>query len=563
MLEAGDLTERERELVAATEQGEILTCSDLPPEELANSEDPQHVIRAEVIREILRGRLAGEADPHGVRLNGARITGQLDLENLHTKLSLVLKGCVLDNRLVARDARLSTVRLERTQLPAFAAPRLRTEGLLRLRGCVVTSDQDAVNLLGAHIQGNLDFRAAKLTGRAGIALRANGIRVDGNVFLRDGFTATSHETAVYLRGSDIRGSLECSTAHLKSDIESAIDLRASDVGGSVFLRREFTAETSSDEPVIFMSTINIGRELDCTGATLKNSAGPVLTLARGQVRGVVWMRTGFVASGHGTKPAMTLSSATIGGLSCLDAALSNPDGPVLNLVHTTTPWVELPPDFLCSTTTACHRSVITIEGLTYSNLGQSKAADWHQWLHWLRDHTTEYTAQPYQQLATVQRAAGHDAAAREILVAQQRDRRRRGEIGSWWRKAWHAAWGGLAGYGYRPGRIAVALFFMLFVAGGLGVAAGNTSTDDGRRAAIHTPRADQPGSPCSLVEQIGLGIDRGLPLGVTGVRDRCDLNTTSAAGQWYTATIWLLQALVWALATLTITGYTALIRKIT
>jgi len=74
---------------------------------------------------------------------------------------------------------------------------------------------------------------------------------------------------------------------------------------------------------------------------------------------------------------------------------------------------------------------------------------------------------------------------------------------------------------------------------------------------------EQPNTPCSLTEQIGLGIDRGLPLGATGLRDRCDLDTTSRGGQTITIAIWTVQALVWALATLAIAGYTGLIRKIT
>jgi hypothetical protein len=46
------------------------------------------------------------------------------------------------------------------------------------------------------------------------------------------------------------------------------------------------------------------------------------------------------------------------------------------------------------------------------------------------------------------------------------------------------------------------------------------------------------------------------------LRDRGDLDTASSAGQAFTAAIWLPQAVVWALATLVIAGYTGLIRKV-
>lgn len=62
--------------------------------------------RASVIRDILRGLLAADVDPHGVRLRGARITGQLDLENLATDVWLELADCLLEEGVVARDARL-------------------------------------------------------------------------------------------------------------------------------------------------------------------------------------------------------------------------------------------------------------------------------------------------------------------------------------------------------------------------------------------------------------------------------------------------------------------------
>ena len=70
-----------------------------------------------------------------------------------------------------------------------------------------------------------------------------------------------------------------------------------------------------------------------------------------------------------------------------------------------------------------------------------------------------------------------------------------------------------------------------------------------------------PGTPCSGVELVGLGIDRGMPLGVTGLRARCDLDTATRRGQGSTVAIWLIQAAVRALATLAIASCTGLIRK--
>lgn len=43
--------------------------------------DTSRTIRTQVIRDIIRGGLATNPDPHGLRLRGARISGRVDLEN--------------------------------------------------------------------------------------------------------------------------------------------------------------------------------------------------------------------------------------------------------------------------------------------------------------------------------------------------------------------------------------------------------------------------------------------------------------------------------------------------
>jgi len=57
---------------------------------------------ATVIRDILRGRLAANPDPYGLRLRAAKITGRLDLENLTTNVHLELRDCLLEEGVLAR-----------------------------------------------------------------------------------------------------------------------------------------------------------------------------------------------------------------------------------------------------------------------------------------------------------------------------------------------------------------------------------------------------------------------------------------------------------------------------
>src|SRR4030088_2254885 len=138
MADSHELTARERELVTATVAGEELVCSDLAVDQLAESDDPEHGVRAEVIRDLLLGRHGNTLDPRGLQLTGARITGQLDLTGLHSPIALALNRCWFEQVLLAGNAHLPSL-----------------------------------YLTGSHVP----------------ALNADGLRVDGDVFLNDGFTA--------------------------------------------------------------------------------------------------------------------------------------------------------------------------------------------------------------------------------------------------------------------------------------------------------------------------------------------------------------------------------------
>ena len=81
------LTGVEQTLVNHVLSGEVLDLTDGTPAQqpvdatVGRSWGPGRVIRAAVIRDILRGRLAAGGDPHGLRLRGARIDGLLTSSN--------------------------------------------------------------------------------------------------------------------------------------------------------------------------------------------------------------------------------------------------------------------------------------------------------------------------------------------------------------------------------------------------------------------------------------------------------------------------------------------------
>lgn len=97
-----------------------------------------------------------------------------------------------------------------------------------------------------------------------------------------------------------------------------------------------------------------------------------------------------------------------------------------------------------------------MDGLVFVNMAR---VSWRQWLHLLVHHTPDYRPQPYQQLAKVERAAGHDNNARHILITQQDELRRRDPDAFGGRLGYlrHWLWGWLGRYGYRAHRLVIAL----------------------------------------------------------------------------------------------------------
>ena len=192
----------------------------------------------------------------------------------------------------------------------------------------------------------------------------------------------------------------------------------------------------------------------------------------------------LIATGHCPDGAVRLADARVSGqLNFSHAKLTNPAGPVLDLEDAAAKHLFLPAQVICPQGAAdrsgcdgaAHR--LALSGLAYTSL---HGVDWHEWLHLITHHTRDYQPQPYQQLVAALRASGQESTAREVLIAQQRDRYHRGELGSRLRKIAHRLWGALAGYGYRSSRAVFALLLVLVIAAGLGVAAGHTPTGPGR-----------------------------------------------------------------------------------
>ncbi|TWP54191.1 hypothetical protein FKR81_01110 [Lentzea tibetensis] len=615
-----DLSDQEKEVVEAARRGVEVVCSDLDVEELATSDDPDHVVRAELIRELLLGR-RGELDPRGVRIAGAHLTGELDLAHVRATTGLRLVHCAVPEKIYAREAELpfldltmslmttlsasrlhimanlilvgvqikcdqqeSAVQLlsaridgqinftgaliTSSQGPAVAADALHTNNMLFFRDTKITSDNEegAVSLRAAHIGGQVAFQRASITNNRGPAINADSIRMEGNLLLSDTkIVGNGVKGAIRLVGSHIGGQVDLDGANLTNDDGPAVDADSMHTDSHLFAR-DIKITSKSHNGSFLLAGARIEGVASLTNANIVDSRGPAIQAQAARFNDILFVDSATV-SGGGEGGVVDLSGTRIEGpLACQGLTATTDRGLKIDLREAVlNQQAHLEATLVCARPDSqgpCHQSGrISLDMFTYASLGRMT---WKQWLHLIRFHTNEYRPQPYQQLAAVERAAGHDHNARHILIAQQQDLRRRNPEALGNRPAqWiHAIWGVLGGYGYRAARLGLALIIALTLSGTLGWVAGQVDTRPGHLAAERvTTQAAPAGTPCSFIELVGLGIDRGLPLGTTGLRSRCDLDTATRWGQGFTIAIWCIQIAVWALATLAIASYTGLIRK--
>jgi hypothetical protein len=525
------------EHVSRGEQLDLAAAGEAVDEAAMRSWGESRTCRASVIRDILRGRLAADPDPHGLRLRGAKITGRLDLQNLTTDVHLDLQCCLLEQGVCVRDAHVASLTLTGCQIehpaePALDGARVTCTLLDLTKARIIGHAQNgAVNLRGARIGSYLDCSGAELRNDSGPALAADSLQVN-NIFLQDGFTATATGTggdgAVNLSGAHIGSHLIFEGAgELRNDSGPALYAGNLQVDQDMYLRDRFTATGTGDDGAVLLAAARIGGNLDCRGAKLRNDSGPALAASGLQVGQAMTLDEGFAATGGNGGTALDLTDARMGGGFWFGQA---------RLVHKE------------------DSQRLQVDGLTYVGVPESISAQ--GWRDLLRHGTPYYAAQPYQQLAAGCRALGDDREARETLIAQRDDQLARTHPGPLDR-----LWGRITkvtlGYGYKPGR---ALWFLAAIVAMSCVFAVVLGSHG---ALAQTSTTATPGRSCTLVQQLNVGLDLILPVTASVGQANCDLTTDSASAtaSWLTVAGWVLRLLAWGFAVLFVAGFTSAVRK--
>ncbi|GAA3650626.1 hypothetical protein GCM10022267_41190 [Lentzea roselyniae] len=534
-----------------------------------------NTLSAKSIRDLLR---SGTVDPRGLLVVGARVTGSFNLNFISTSTPLQLADCVFDEPLSMHDTELPALSLHGSTFPELNAENLRTRYLM-LEDARCTGILDLEN---ARIDGSL-----LLAGATAMPLFGSGLHVRGNVEADRLFASR-----VWLDGCDVGGHVDLTEAAVVAESGMAFIATNAKVGGDLLLNR---AVVKADGGAVVLTDAT-GRGLQMNGAVLRSATSSALCLDGAHFTQEVQLKDGFDARARGDGDAVRMVDTRIGAGLILSGSARADHGKALVLHrtavgasititdaeiettnqraavdltdavvhgefffrpkkltnHGTGDELELSGTKVANTLLIYESKLmkaeiftVTLDGLTYPN----PPVDTDVWLTMLREHTLQYEAQPYQQLAAVHRAAGHEHTARKVLIAQQKDLRHRGDPGN---KLWHWFLGVTLGYGYKPSRAVAGLLATFLLALCLVWTAG---AHNGL-----SPAKDRPADACSPVNRISLAADLAIPLVKFGGSPRCEL-ANGPAGQWATGAGWVVQILGWSFATLSVAGFTGLVRK--
>ncbi|MFD2352893.1 hypothetical protein ACFSTC_31770 [Nonomuraea ferruginea] len=237
------------------------------------------VADADLVRKVCR-RDPAEIDPRGLVIEGARITGGLDLTGMAVTFPLRFVRCVFDEPLDLDGADLHLLALDGCAVPGLLANGLRVRRDLDLSRSRITGDlrtpastssTAAVWLCESEIGGRL-LCLDTLIESEGRAIQADRIRVGGTIRLLHRFEARG---ALRLIGARVEGSLDLTGASLtRPQQDLALDLGDAEIGGSVFLIDDQTGRRPLVRGRIDLGNTRISGHVLIRNATI-DPTGPV------------------------------------------------------------------------------------------------------------------------------------------------------------------------------------------------------------------------------------------------------------------------------------------------
>lgn len=190
-------TQAEQKLLAAVTTDSPAFCGPSSRDD-DESNNPEHAgtwsdkrsVHAKVIRWLCVNRRARDlVDPRGIQIHGAKIIGGLNLRDLVVPFPLELEHCAVLGESILYSLEVSSLSLQGSWVGRLNANGIRVKGDVALRNGFRADGE--VGLMDAHIGGQLDCSRGQFINPSkegiedsGIALNADGISVAGSVYLR-------------------------------------------------------------------------------------------------------------------------------------------------------------------------------------------------------------------------------------------------------------------------------------------------------------------------------------------------------------------------------------------
>ncbi|WP_447034733.1 oxidoreductase [Streptomyces sp. DSM 118878] len=517
MLSYDELSSPERELWDGFPEGRCVDLRMGVPEEDRVDEGerwgPERTVRAAVLVGLLLG--ANTAQPGAVaclRLAGARISGHLNLAGAQIAYPLWLMDCWFEGAVDLLGASTRTLVITGSRVPGIEACSACIEGTLDLRRSVVETlasspfnhVSTALSLSDARVTGGMLLNGAEISAPGGWAVAAGGLVMEGGVTCRGGFVVRGE---VRLLGAQLPGGLFMQGAQLVSPGPHGVALALDNAVASTL---DFSDGFVANGTVRLRGT-RVSDNLTFEGAVLNgppDGHGPSLVALRMQT----------------VDFDFTLARSPSGSVDLRGAQVSY-------LHDSDHSW----PD------------VVELDGFVYGSIKVDEAGERREAVGrrdsvvrrvaWIR-RGPGYSPQPYEQLASWYRQAGHDHDARRVLLAKQRHRRRTLPPAA---RVWGHLLDVTVGYGYRPWLAGVWLLALTLL--------GTLSF----RAHSPSPVKQGEGAP---FQPLIYTLDLLIPIGGLGQRTAWYWPNDSL--QWLA---YLLIAFGWVLTTAVIAGVTRTLQK--
>lgn len=428
------LTPQEEWLVRCAEKGEWWGFKNDPADPVAaDFWDESRVLRASVIRALAAGTIwpthlaPWRLSPKGIRIFGAWIVGELDLNGACIPSALGLHCCAFDGTPNLDEARTQTVSFHGSHVPGLRAQGAKFDGAFWLREGF--SSTGGVSLIGASVVDEFDCDGGHFSHEGGIALDCHALKVGASVFLRNGFTAKGE---VSLVRATVGGHLDCDDGHFDNGAKAALNCDTLCVGASVFLRNGFSAKGRVD---FFQA--KIGGNMRCHSGAFENPKGIALDLTLADIgAGLFLSQMSQVGADH----------AAIEGQLLLSQARC-------------TIYSDAPSSWPA-------QGHLTLDGFVYERFHDctTECGDRRDWLmRQIAEHRdAQFRPQPWIQAIKVLRDMGHDREARNLGIEFEKARAGRSNT-RWYWKLWHYFTFYTVGCGYKPEWAGVwSLSFILF-----------------------------------------------------------------------------------------------------